>query len=543
METEVLKEFLVKLGFNVDENALTSFNASIIKASAGVMAFGAAVTAMAGEIVHTVQEVASEYKQLDLLAKQLNATAEETENFIDTAKVMGISQETSTESLKNLSGAIQDAGMGIGRAKVVFEKLGISVTDANGKVKGTTEVMDELQQKMQGMDRAKQIRIMERLGLDPKMLVMFNAGLEKTNYIKGELSKIDTAAGFNTDKAVEESNKFMKSWKDMKGEITLFQTLFEKIKDAIAVYLMPKIGVAIEKITDTIHDMRNEVMELAPKIEAFVKPMLEFVLNLADGFIRLGSRGIKFVVDIAKELINVFLEVNEKTGGLIGIVAGLVVGWQILNKVFLSSPIGRIILLGVAILALYDDFLTFKEGGDSLINWNSDFAQGAIEVVKVLGYVASAVMAVKGAMMAYGVVTKMVTMFTTVWRTAQMALNFVLSANPIGLIIIAITALGAAGYELIKHWKVVKDFFSGLFSSVSSGFDKISKMGSSISGFFGGGSTVLKPSSVGSGSNVSQQTVINVNGGSNPQATAQAVATHQNNVNQNLTRNVTARAR
>jgi len=543
METEVLKEFLVKLGFNIDENSLNNFNSSIIKASAGVMAFGVAVTAMASEIVHTVQEVANQYKQLDLLAKQLNTTAEAVDGFIDTAGVMGISEETATESLKSMSRAVEDAGMGIGRSKVIFEKLGISVTDANGKVRGTMDVMSDLQVKMQGMGRGEQLRVMERLGLDPKMLLMFNASLEKTKYIGGELSKIDVAAGFNLDKSIAESKAFSASWKDMRMEINLFKTLFDKIKEAIAVYLMPKIREAIEKITSTIHDMRNEVMELAPKIEAFIKPLLTMILNLADGFVRLGARGIKVVIDLAKMLINTFLEVNEKTDGLIGIVGGLVVGWQLLNKVFLSSPIGRIILLSVAILALYDDFLTFKEGGDSLINWNSDFAQGALEVVKVLGYVAGAVLAVKGAMMVYGVAIKMVTMFTTVWRTAQMALNFILSANPIGLIIIAIAALGVAGYELVKHWKVVKDFFTGLFSSVGKSFDKISKMGSAVSGFFGSNSTVLKPSDASTGSSVNQQTVIHVHGNANPQATAQAVATHQSNVNQNLTRNATARAR
>ena len=52
---------------------------------------------------------------------------------------------------------------------------------------------------------------------------------------------------------------------------------------------------------------------------------------------------------------------------------------------------------------------------------------------------------------------------TRIWAAAQWALNAAMLANPIGLALIAIAALAAAAYLVIKNWDKVKTFFSGLF--------------------------------------------------------------------------------
>jgi hypothetical protein len=46
---------------------------------------------------------------------------------------------------------------------------------------------------------------------------------------------------------------------------------------------------------------------------------------------------------------------------------------------------------------------------------------------------------------------KAVTM-TKAWAVAQKAVNFIMAMNPIGLVIIAVAALGVAIYDLYKNW-------------------------------------------------------------------------------------------
>lgn len=80
---------------------------------------------------------------------------------------------------------------------------------------------------------------------------------------------------------------------------------------------------------------------------------------------------------------------------------------------------------------------------------------------------------------------------------AQAALNLVMSANPIGAVIVAITALITAGVILYKKWKAFRDLIDGIWSKMkafaSGGIPGL------ISSIFGGGkSTVTVSSKAGS---------------------------------------------
>lgn len=65
---------------------------------------------------------------------------------------------------------------------------------------------------------------------------------------------------------------------------------------------------------------------------------------------------------------------------------------------------------------------------------------------------------------------KLVTAATKVWSAAQKALDIVMNANPISLIVIAIVALAAAFYEAYEHIKPFRDAVNGLCKLISSGF-------------------------------------------------------------------------
>ena len=67
--------------------------------------------------------------------------------------------------------------------------------------------------------------------------------------------------------------------------------------------------------------------------------------------------------------------------------------------------------------------------------------------------------------LAYVLTSKSFTLYTKAAAVAQWALNAAMSANPIGLVILGIAALIAAGYLLIKNWNKVKDFFVTLWDN------------------------------------------------------------------------------
>ncbi|NHW87436.1 lytic transglycosylase catalytic, partial [Escherichia coli] len=62
-------------------------------------------------------------------------------------------------------------------------------------------------------------------------------------------------------------------------------------------------------------------------------------------------------------------KLDAETKTLIEVIGGLVVAMRILNSTFWMSPIGLITGLIVALGLLWEDYKTWKEGGNSLIDW------------------------------------------------------------------------------------------------------------------------------------------------------------------------------
>lgn len=554
MSGEVIKEFLVGLGFKVDEAGLAKFTAGITSATVAVTAMGAATVAAAGAIFAGVKGVAEEYNQLSKLAEQFRTTADAVDEFVDSAKILGMSDEQSIESLKNLDRAIVDTSMGMGRAKLVFEDLGITVTDAAGKLKPTTQVMAELADKFKDMERGKQLRVMERLGLDPALLKVFNADLAA---LSAELQAIDESVGFDFEQAIAEGKEFTKVWKTLQQEVEKWKMLFSKMYEAIAVKMMPKFRGVMENITTSMIKFRKIVMDAMPNIIATIMPIINVILRVAEAFFTIAGR----IASAVASIIGWLLKVNNATDGWAGYILAAAAAWKYLNLAFLKTPIGQLLALAAVVALLIDDFLTFKEGGESLIDWGSGFGivlQGLTAIMAgFLSYMAlakAATIAMTVATSAWSAATAFANGVMAAARIAVLLFNLVLYANPIMLVVAAVVALIAAGVLLIQNWDTVKEWFSSFFDWMVAGFSKIAEWGGKVASFFGGGGGGAPQGSLtptpqgaaamnGGAQNVNQQTQIVVQGGSDPNSTAKAVAGQQGRVNADMARNMKGAAR
>lgn len=576
MSGEVIKEFLVGLGFKVDEAGLARFTSSITTATVAVTAMGAAATAAAAAVFAGVKNVAAEYDQLDKLATQFRTTADAIDEFVDASQILGVDNEKAIESLKNLDRAIVDTSMGMGRAKLVFEDLGITVTDATGKLKPTTEVMGELAAKFKDMERGKQLRVMERLGLDPALLKVFNADLAT---LSAELQAIDESVGFDFEQAVAEGKEFTKVFKSLQQEVEKWKMLFAKAYESIAVKMMPKFRGIMESIRQSLIRFRKTAMEMMPKAIEAIMPIVNVIIRVAEAFFALVSR----VAQAAAKIISWILKLNEATGGWLAYIAMGIAAWKMLNLAFLQSPIGRLIALAAVIALLIDDMMTFYEGGESLIDWGSGFGVVLQGLMAIMGGVIAVMTAMKVATLAQAAAIAFANSVMVAWnaivgvfngimaaaRVAVLLFNLALYANPIGLVIAAIVALIAAIVAMVVYWdevkaafasganavlgawQGVKDWFMGFFDWIMGKFATMAEWGGKIAGFFGGGSSqgALTPTPqaaaavTGGNQNVNQQTQIVVQGASDPNATAKAVAGQQGRVNADMARNMKGAAR
>lgn len=449
MSATVIKEFLVALNFDVNKSGASTFASSIADASVKAATLGAAVLGAAAAVTKFVTSVASELDVVGDLAERTENAASEIDKMGYIAELTDSSINAVNTSLEALNKNAGDTAMGIGRAKKVFEEIGVEVKDANGKLKNSTDLMHEVAGAIKDMDKGQQQAVLERLGIDRTMLKMLTTDVSA---LSGEYDKMMEAAGFSFDEAVKNAGEL----EDAQIKLKLGMT---KLKQAVAASFFKPLAKSFAQFNDLL-------IRSMPAIIKTITPIIAIVMKVADVFIFLGSvvlRGIGVIVDGLTKL-------NDITNGWAGYILAAAAAWTVLNGTFLLSPIGLILALAAAIALLVDDFLVWQEGGDSLIPWENWIKE--INMVK--------------------------------------------------------DAIAAFGNWLQPY----ADMIFGLF-------DKLQNLGS----FIGQNIPVMTPSPAqgaamsGSGANVNQQTVINVNGG-DPVATGRAVAGEQSRVNGDMARNM-----
>ncbi|HEI2194436.1 TPA: lytic transglycosylase catalytic, partial [Escherichia coli] len=188
----------------------------------------------------------------------------------------------------------------------------------------------------------------QMLGIDENTLMAMRRGVGQ---FSAQYSEMVKAIGFNADQAALSSNRFMTSLKSL-GEM--------------AGMARDKIGSNLaDGLAGQIDNLRKKIIENFPKIEVTITKVIKGILWLGEIVGRVAFR----IVDGVGDIIEWWGKLDAETKTLIEVIGGLVVAMRILNSTFWMSPIGLITGLIVALGLLWEDYKTWKEGGNSLIDW------------------------------------------------------------------------------------------------------------------------------------------------------------------------------
>jgi phage-related protein len=344
MAANILEEFCVKIGALVDKKSFSDAGKAVdntadkirgmVKLAGGALAAGALSIAL--------QKTADRFNALgDIASRVGTATASELDRLSYVAEFTGSSAEAAQASFESLSSTIGQAAKGIGRGAKVFEDFGLKAKNSDGSVKSLSQVIGEVQGKIQGLSRAEQVAYIQRLGMDKSLVGLLTSD---TSEIIAEYDKRNKALGINVDEAAEQGAAFNDALRGMRKS-------FGDISTAFLVRIMPPITEAINQVGRWI----NSNLDL---IRAFIDPLVKVF--------KVGAYLIQGFMKTVGELIT-------RLGKLPLVVAGVAIAWKVLNTVFSASPLGKVIMLigavGTAIGLLMDDFETFKRGGRSFFNW------------------------------------------------------------------------------------------------------------------------------------------------------------------------------
>lgn len=192
---------------------------------------------------------------LQTVSNRLNVNVEALQSLRASAKQVGVDQKTLDGALEQLSARIDDAARGGGDLAKMLKSIGISITDAGGKVRPTIEIINELADKTAST------------GSEQDKLKLLYAGF-------GEQTRALLPLFSNSSSGLEAMNK---RWKDL--GLVLSQDvvdpladsksnidLFLQAMDSQATSVIGIFGKDIESLSEQLLDFAGFTQQVVLKI-------------------------------------------------------------------------------------------------------------------------------------------------------------------------------------------------------------------------------------------------------------------------------------
>ncbi|KFC07594.1 putative bacteriophage protein [Trabulsiella guamensis ATCC 49490] len=356
MNAETIKDFLISLGFDIDEAGAQKFDSVLKGVTANVLKVGAVVEGAALSIVGFTTQIANGLDKIYWASQRTGASVQGIKALGYAASQTGASAESAMSSLEGLAGFMRSNP----GAEGFLNRLGVQTRDASGKMRDMSSIFTGVGQKLSSMPYYRANQYAQMLGIDENTLMAMRRGIGQ---FSAQYSAMAKAIGFNANEAAVSSNRFMTS-------LRAFSEAAGMARD--------KIGATLAGgLAGSMDNLRKQLLDNWPRIEAVLTKVIKGILWAGDAITRVLWRAGGAVSDI----IDWFKRLDPATQQLITLFGALLVAWRLLNSAFLASPIGIVMMLAGALVLLYDDYKTWKEGGDSLIDWEK-WAPGVNEALK-----------------------------------------------------------------------------------------------------------------------------------------------------------------
>lgn len=344
MNAETIKDFLVSLGFSVDDAGAKKFGSVLAGTTANVIKMGLAVEGAALSVVAFTAKIASGLDNLYWASQRTGATVQGIQSIGYAVSQVGGSVDAARSSLESLSRFIRNNP----GAEGFLNRLGVQTRDASGNMRDMAAIFTGVGQKLSSMPYYRANQYAQMLGIDENTLMAMRRGVGD---FSGQYSAMAKAIGFNTDEAARSSNKFMTSLREF---------------GAMAGMARDKIGSNLAGgLAGSLDTLRRHILDNFPRIEQTLTKAIKGILALGDIIGRLFFR----LIEGTSSLITWWQSLDKQTRELISLFGALTIALRILNSTFWMSPIGLITALAAGIALLWEDYQTWKEGGDSLIDW------------------------------------------------------------------------------------------------------------------------------------------------------------------------------
>lgn len=344
MNAETIKDFLVSLGFDIDEAGAEKFDSVLAGTTANAIKMGLAVEGAALTVVAFTAKIASGLDNLYWASQRTSATVQGIQSIGYAVSQVGGSVDAARTSLESLSRFVRNNP----GAEGFLNRLGVQTRDASGNMRDMAAIFTGVGQKLSSMPYYRANQYAQMLGIDENTLMAIRRGL---GGFSGQYSAMAKAIGYDSRQAAVSSNKFMTSLREF---------------GAMAGMARDKIGSNLAGgLAGSLDTLRRHILDNFPRIEQTLTKAIKGILALGDIIGRLFFR----LIEGTSSLITWWQSLDKQTRELISLFGALTIALRILNSTFWMSPIGLITALAAGIALLWEDYKTWKEGGQSLIDW------------------------------------------------------------------------------------------------------------------------------------------------------------------------------
>ncbi|QLU40744.1 hypothetical protein [Klebsiella pneumoniae] len=344
MNAETLKDFLISLGFKVDEAGARKFDAVVAGTTLKAIELGVKVEAAALSVVAFTAKIASGLDDLYWASQRTGATVEGIKQIGYAVSQVGGSVDGARGSLENLARFMRNNP----GAEGFLNRLGVQTRDASGNMRDMATIFTGVGQRLSSMPYYRANQYAQMLGLDENTLMAMRRGIGQ---FSGEYTAMAKAIGYDADVAAVSSNKFMTSLRS-------FGLMAGMARDKIGSSLADGLAGSLDRL-------RRQILENFPKIEGAITSTVKGILWAGE----MVGRVIYRLIQLGQSISDWWDSLDKQSQQLIELIGALTAAWWMLNRAMLASPITWVLGLAAAIALLWEDYKTFREGGKSLIDW------------------------------------------------------------------------------------------------------------------------------------------------------------------------------
>lgn len=345
MNAEVIKSFLVSLGFDVDGAGAAKFDATIVGVTKTVVKLGVAVEAAALSVVAFTTKIASGLDELYWASQRTGATVAGIQAIGYAASQTGSSAAAARNSLESLARFIRTSP----GAEGFLNRLGVQTRDASGQMRSMESIFSGVGQRLSSMPYYRANQYASMLGIDENTLMAMRRGMGEFG---AQYSATAKAIGFNADAAAKSSNRFMTSMRE-------FTMMAGMARDKIGSSLTDGLAGSLDRL-------RKQILDNFPAIERGIMAVIKGILWLSDVIGRAAMR----LIQAAGQISDWWKGLDKDSQRLIETLGAILVAWRLLNSEMWKSPVTWVMALIGALLLLWEDYQTWKDGGKSFIDWS-----------------------------------------------------------------------------------------------------------------------------------------------------------------------------